>query len=208
MPKRNFSITTQVLISLSIFIFGICLGLFSKFLDYKQAELPAMLSKIDEYLDLHNFLGGFAPWIVIAVCISVYSNKPIRAAINTFLFFVGMVSSYYMYSYFVAGFFPKSYAVIWIVLTLISPLCAFFCWFAKGNGIVGLLFSSGIISLLINTACVYGLFYIHIRSWLNVMMLIFGIIILHVSNKKTINSIALGIIFAIITYMVVPFHIW
>lgn len=184
------------------------MGTFSKFLDYRQAELPALLQIFDEYFDFHNFLGGFAPWIVIAVCISVYSNTPIRAAINVFVFFIGMVSSYYVYSYFIAGFFPKSYATIWIVLTIISPICAFFSWFAKGKGIVALFFSSVIISLLINTTFAYGMFYVDIRSWLNVIMLIVGIIILHNSNKKTIGSITVGIILAIIIDTVIPFHIW
>ena len=37
-------------------------------------------------VDLHNVLGEFAPWIVIAVCIAVYSTTPIRAGINVFAF--------------------------------------------------------------------------------------------------------------------------
>lgn len=39
-------------------------------------------------------------------------------------------------------------------------------------------------------------------------MLIVGIIILHISNKKTIGSITVGIILAIIIDTVIPFHIW
>lgn len=39
---------------------------------------------IDSTVDLHNFIGKFAPWIVIAVCIAVYSTTPIRAGINVF----------------------------------------------------------------------------------------------------------------------------
>lgn len=208
MPKKSCSIKTQVLISLSILIFGICLGTFSKFLDYKQADLPTLLNIIDEFLDFHNFLGGFAPWIVIAVCISVYSYTPIRAATNVFTFFIGMVSSYYVYSYFVAGFFSKSYASIWIIFTIISPFCAFLSWYAKGNGIIGLIISSGIISLLINTAFAYGVFYVDIRSWLNVIMLMFGIVVLYKLPKETMGMIGLGVIFAIIADIVLPFHIW
>lgn len=53
------------------------------------------LHLIGSAMDLHNFLGELAPRIVIAVCIAVYSTTPIRAGINVFIFFAGMVSSYY-----------------------------------------------------------------------------------------------------------------
>ena len=208
MPKKKGSIKTQVFISLSMLIFGICLGTFSKFLDYRHASLPGLLRRMDEFLDFHNFLGGFAPWIVIAVCISVYSYTPIRASINVFTFFIGMVSSYYVYSYFVAGFLPKSYAFIWVLFTILSPFCAFLSWYAKGKGMLSLMISAGMISLLINTAFAYGVFYVDIRSWLNVMMLMFGVIVLHKSFKETIGRIGLSIILAIIVDIVIPFHIW
>ena len=60
-------------------------------------------------------------WIFLAVAISVYSKSPIRSAVNVFLFFVGMVGSYYLYTVLVADFFPKSYMMIWIIMTCISP---------------------------------------------------------------------------------------
>ena len=68
-------------------------------------------------MDLHNFLEKLAPWIVIAVCITVNSTTLIRADINVFAFFAGMVSSYYLYINFIAGFFPKSYALVWMAFT-------------------------------------------------------------------------------------------
>ncbi len=68
------------------------MGTFSKYLDYWQANLPALLHLIDSSVDLHNFLGKLAPWIIIAVCIAVYSTTPIRAGTNVFVFFARMVS--------------------------------------------------------------------------------------------------------------------
>ena len=73
-PKKSNDIKRQVIVTLGILLFGISMGLFSKFLDYRQGELPALLQVIDNTLDFHNFLGGFAPWIVIAVCISNKQN--------------------------------------------------------------------------------------------------------------------------------------
>ncbi len=86
---------------------------------------------IDGALDVHNFLGRFAIWVLIALCISIYSNSAIRASINVFAFFIGMVASYYLYSNYIAGFFPRSYAVIWFGFTAVSPLLSFACWYAR-----------------------------------------------------------------------------
>lgn len=81
------------------------------------AGVPAgILGYIDSALDLHNFLGAFAPRLFLALCIAVYSKTPLRAGVNVFLFFAGMVSGYYLYCNFAAGFFPESYAMIWVFL--------------------------------------------------------------------------------------------
>ena len=97
----------KIINTIAILLLGIALGTFSKFLDFRQAELPSVLMAIDGALDVHNFLGRFAIWVLIALCISIYSNSAIRASVNVFAFFAGMVVSYYLYSNYVAGFFPR-----------------------------------------------------------------------------------------------------
>ncbi len=184
------------------------MGIFSKYLDYRQANLPALLHLIDSAVDLHNFLGKLAPWIVIAVCIAVYSTTPIRAGINVFVFFAGMVSSYYWYSNFIAGFFPQSYALIWIVFTAAAPFLALLCWYAKGTGRIAFLLSSGVTGVLLNCAFNYGIFYIDISSGLELLMLAIGVFVLHKSFKETTEMIGTGAVFAIIMKAVIPFRIW
>lgn len=125
MPVRK-----QVIDTIALLLFGIGLGIFSKFLDSTASNA---LPFIFEYLDLRNFLSRFAIWLFLALCISIYSRSSIRASLNVFVFFMGMVSSYYLYSKFAAGFFPKSYAMIWFGFTAVSPLLAFICWYAKGK---------------------------------------------------------------------------
>jgi hypothetical protein len=207
-PQKSANIKKQSMVTIGILLFGICMGVFSKFLDYRHAELPVLLQVIDKKFDFHNFLGGFAPWIVIAVCISVYSHTPVRAAINVFSFFSGFVGSYYVYCNFVAGFFPRSYVFIWIAFTILSPFLAFLSWYAKGTGRVAIVLSAGIISVLLNTAFSYGIFYIDIRSWLNLLMLLFGVFILHKTMKETMGMMGIAVVLAIMIEMVIPFNFW
>ena len=133
--------------TIALLFLGIALGTFSKYLDFRQASLPGVLMAIDGALDVHNFLGRFAIWVLIALCISIYSNSAIRAGINVFVFFVGMVASYYLYSNYIAGFFPRSYALIWVGSTAVSPLLAFVCWYARGKSKLALILSALILGV-------------------------------------------------------------
>ena len=119
--EKPISNNRKIINTIAVLFLGIALGTFSKFLDFRQAELPSGLMAIDAALDVHNFLGRFAIWVLIALCISIYSNSAIRASINVFAFFIGMVASYYLYSNYIAGFFPRSYAVIWFALKYQHP---------------------------------------------------------------------------------------
>lgn len=205
--EKPISVRRQVVDTFGILLLGIALGTFSKFLDFRQGELPSVLMAIDRVLDVHNFLGRFAIWVLIAVCISIYSNSSIRAAINVFVFFAGMVTSYYLYSKFVAGFFPRSYAMIWFGFTAVSPLLAFICWYAKGKSKLSFVLSAMIIAVLFNMTFVYGMIYFEMRSILELIVFICGLVVLKRNTiKGSILMTAIGIILAIVLNLLVPFR--
>ena len=197
----------KIINTIAILLLGIALGTFSKFLDFRQAELPSVLMAIDRALDVHNFLGRFAIWVLIALCISIYSNSAIRASVNVFVFFAGMVVSYYLYSNYVAGFFPRSYAMIWVGFTMISPFLAFVCWYAKGKSRPAFVLSVLILAVLSNMTFVYGWGYFKARSVLELIVFIIGLTVLRRDTLK--SSVLMGtisIVFVFLLDMVIPFH--
>lgn len=201
---KKISVNRQMADTVAIMLLGVVLGVISKYLDCTASnELPFII----EYLDVTNFLGRFAIWILIAVGISVYSVSPVRAGINVFVFFVGMIASYYLYSTVVAGFFPKSYAMIWIGFTIISPILAFICWYAKGKSKVSLILSAGIIAILFNMTFLYGWIYFDIRSLLELLVFVCGLVVMKRSTiKENIIMIVIGVALAFALNIVVPFH--
>ena len=205
--KNPISNNRKLINTVVILFLGIALGTFSKYLDFRQAELPGVLMAIDETLDIGNFLGRFAIWVLIALCISIYSNSAIRASINVFVFFVGMVGSYYLYSNYIAGFFPRSYAMIWFGFTVISPLLAFVCWYAKGKSKQAIILSALILAVLFNMCFIYGCWYFSAWSVLEVIVFIIGFIVL---RRDTLRSTALmgtiSIVLAFLFNIVIPFH--
>ena len=197
----------KIINTIAVLFLGIALGTFSKFLDFRQAELPSGLMAIDAALDVHNFLGRFAIWVLIALCISIYSNSAIRASINVFAFFIGMVASYYLYSNYIAGFFPRSYAMIWFGFTAVSPLLAFVCWYARGKSKLAFILSALILAVLFNMCFVYGFGYFSARSVLEVIVFIIGFIVL---KRNSLRSSALmgtiSIVLAFLLNIIIPFH--
>ena len=197
----------KIINTLDVFLLGIILGTFSKYLDFRQSELPSVLMAIDELLDLHNFLGRFAIWVLIAMFISIYSNSALRAGINVFMFFVGMVSSYYLYSNFIAGFFPRSYAMIWVGFTVVSPLLAFACWYAGGKSKPAFILSVSILAVLFNMCFAYGWGYFEARSILELLVFILGFVLLkRDSFKSSILMGILSIVLAFLFHMAIPIH--
>ena len=199
MPVRKKIINTLLLLLL-----GIALGVFSKFLDDTPTSL---LPSVFASLDLGNFLGRFAFWVLLALCISVYSNSALRAALNVFVFFVGMVASYYLYSNYVAGFFPRSYAVIWGGFTVASPFLAFVCWYAKGKSKTAFFLSALCLAVLFNMCFVYGWGYFSARSILEALTFPVGFAVLHRRTWKGTALLAVvAIAAALLLNLAVPFH--
>lgn len=182
---------------------GVGLGILSKFLDCTPSnELPYLV----EMLDVRNFLGRFPFWILIAVCISVYSKTPLHAALNVFLFFVGMVASYYLYSNYIAGFFPRSYAMIWVGFTILSPFLAYICWYAKRKGKVAVFLSAGIIAVLFNMTFSYGIVYFSVISPLELVVFLIGVFVLRRNKKETGIMLGSAILLAFLLNVIVPFQ--
>lgn len=204
-PENSLSVWKKVIYSICIMVFGILLGVVSKHLDCTPVnKLPYILQS----LDIRNFLGRFSIWIFIAVCISIYSKSAFRAGVNVFVFFTGMVSSYYLYSKFIAGFFPRSYAMIWVGFTIVSPILAWICWYARGNGKIALTISAGITAVLFNTTFVYGPGYFDVPYIPEFIVFLLTLFVLRRTVKETMIMIAAGVIIAVILNYISPIQFW
>ena len=155
-PSKNVSFKRQIAITLGVILLGFLLGILQKWIDGTGgSNLPLILQQ----LDIRNYFGRLAIWILLGTIISVYSESPLRAAINTFSFFISMLAGYYLYCNYVLGFLPRTYMIMWIVIAFASFFMAYICWYAKGNGTIAIIISSVIIGILLAQA-----FNLNIRS--------------------------------------------
>ena len=195
-PEINMKLSTKIINSASILLLGIALGCFSKGLDNLSINDAIWWQLILGILDLRNVFSGFSVWICIAVAISVMSKSPLRASLNVFVFFVGMTTSYHIYSILFSGFNPLSYMMIWYIITLFTPLLAYICWYAKGKGILSLIISIGILAVML-----FLTLFARIGSTvINVILFLATFGVLHTDKKNTIYNLIGAVVIAILVY--------
>lgn len=192
-PKNDLSTSKKIINTIIIFVLGIGLGVFSKWLDNTAIDDSIWWQHLLGILDLGNVFSLFGVWILIAVCISVFSRTPWRAVINVFLFFLGMNISYHLYTIVFAGFNPMNYMMIWYTITLISPFMAFVCWYAKGNGIISLTINIFIIAVMTLCSFGIGMWYFDFTSIINTVIFIITLIVLYDTPNKSTYSLIGGI---------------
>ena len=201
-PSKNVSLNRQIVITSGIILSGFLLGVFQKWIDGTGSGfLPMILQQ----LDIGNYFGRLAIWILLATIISVYSESPLRAAINTFFFFISLLAGYYLYCNYILGFLPRTYMMMWIVIAFASIFMAYICWYAKGEGFIAIFISSMIIGVLLaqafNLNITQGFYMYH---FLEVITWIIGVILLRRKPKEYAIEIGLSLVIALVYQLTMP----
>lgn len=200
-PKMILPLWAKVAVSAGFFTIGVLIGALQKRLDSIPVnELPAFCA----CLDIGNFFGRLGIWVLIGTVISVYSHTPLRAALNVFLFFMGMLAGYYAYCKFALGFFPASYAAVWMAIALVSPFLAFICWYAKGSGAAAVIISGIILGVLFSQAILL-LQGIRITHLTEVFVLAAGLIVLLRRPKELLPMLGVMLGTALLYQLIIPY---
>ncbi|MFC3746537.1 hypothetical protein [Paenibacillus sp. GCM10012306] len=119
-------------------IIGVLLGLGAKLVD-----TPNFNPIFD------NIGGRLGIWVFVATLLSVFSSSPKLAAVKIFAFFGSMLAVYYVYTVLVLHFFPRKEIIFWGICALVSPVCAYLMWYARGKGMLPTLISAFPITALL-----------------------------------------------------------
>jgi hypothetical protein len=192
----SIPISKKIIFSVLVFLTGVVLGVVSKMLDETAINLlPPFL----EMLDLGNFFSRMGFWLFSGVYIAIFSKTSICAALNSFLFFVGMVGSYYATTVLIAGFNPRAYMMIWIFITLLSPFLGAVCWYAKGTHIISICISAVIFMLMTRQAFAFGFWYLDVRHALELLLWGLTFAVLFKTPKQIILVATIGILLFFLT---------
>lgn len=197
-PDKTIKTSKKIINTILIFLLGIILGVFSKWLDNMAIDNTIWWQHILGILDLRNVFSYVGIWIFLAITISVFSKTPLRAGLNVFLFFVGMTVSYHLYTIVFSGFNPKNYMMIWYGITAITPILAFICWYAKGNNKISIIISSVILAVMLNKSFSVGILYFSFKSIIDTSLFLGTASVLYVKPKNSMYSVLFAIILTLI----------
>lgn len=197
-PDKTLKTSKKIINTILIFLLGIVLGIFSKWLDNLSINDSIWWQHIFGIVDLRNVFSYVGIWMFLAITISVFSRTPLRASLNVFIFFVGMTVSYHLYTIMFSGFNPKSYMMIWYGITAITPILAFICWYAKGNNKISIMISSGILAVMLIESFSIGLWYFYFKSVIDTLLFLGTITVLYTKPKNSIYSLLFAIVLTLI----------
>ena len=188
-----------------IFVAGILLGIFSKWLDTLALDGTIWWNRILEITDLGNFFSDLAVWLLFALAIVLYSPSKKEAALNVFLFFAGMCIAYHLFSILFGGFNPRSYMMRWYLITLVSPILAVLCCYAKKEGVLSLILSAGIMGVFLLSCFAVGRFYLDLRGILYTVVFVLAVMLIYQNWKQLLISLVGGLLLALLFCPYWPF---
>lgn len=94
-------------------------------------------------------IGNIGVWVFASALLAAWSKDAVSAALNVFIYFIGVIAAYYTHWIFLGNNLPVSSVVHWLIFAALGALIGFIVWNSWGKEWVGAICAAVPISLLI-----------------------------------------------------------
>ncbi|WP_405153864.1 hypothetical protein [Paenibacillus sp. FSL K6-0108] len=194
---KSESTTKQKFVSIGFaMLIGVIMGVAAKLVDS-----PGINPIFDD-------IGGrLGVWVFAAALISVFSYSPKLAAVKIFVFFGSMLTVYYVYTVLLLHFSPERAMVFWGICAVVSPICAYIMWYARGSGLLSIVVAALPVTLLLSEGFQLRHAYLPIHTHyylIPVLMIIYLImivvllLIIPINKKQVLPILSIALILSFI----------
>ncbi|KOY14001.1 hypothetical protein [Paenibacillus xylanivorans] len=194
---KSESTTKQKVVSIGYaMLIGVSMGVAAKLVD-----VPGINPIFD------SIGGRLGVWIFVAALISVFSYSPKLAAVKILVFFGSMLTVYYVYTVLFLNFFPERAMVFWGICAVVSPICAYIMWYARGSGLLSNVVAALPVTLLLSEGFQLRHAYLPIHTHyylvpilmiIYLIMIIVLLLIIPINKKRFLPILSIAIILSFI----------
>lgn len=131
----------RILAPIAMFLLGAVLGVASKLLDIYTSNLG-------------NIFSQMSIWILLGTLIAIFSKTKGKAALNVFVFCIGMLITYYITAELTSSVYGMTFIYGWAAFSVCSPVFAILTWLTKEKGLLGKIISIGILFVTLTVSVV------------------------------------------------------
>ena len=121
--------------------------------------LGAVLGVASKVLDIHtqnlgNIFSQMSIWILLGTLIAIFSKTKGKAALNVFVFCIGMLITYYITAELTNSVYGMTFIYGWAAFSVCSPVFAILTWMTKEKGVLGKIISFVILAVTLTVSMV------------------------------------------------------
>ena len=193
-PETDVSLASSIVSTILVAIFGLIVGIVAQTFEYFASNSSVWWMDIIKDLQLNVVFHKFPIWFMLGLTVAVSSSRPLKAAINEFAFFAGVIVGSQASR-------PDNMGT-WIIALIVSVPLAMVFWYAKSRSWPSIAFDAIIIGVLSALCFDCGFLYFHfndlIMDLINAVIVILTVVALSSGVIQIVVSLIGGILIALI----------
>lgn len=201
-PETDVSLASSIVSSVLVLAFGIIVGIVAQMFEFFATNSSVWWMDIVKDLQLNEVFKRPPIWFMLGLMVAVSSSRPLKAAINEFEFFIGVIVGMNIVPIVFSSAPRPGHLSTWIIIALVSVPLAMIFWYAKSNSWPSIAFSAVIIGVLGAYCFDCGFLYFHfndlIMDLINAVIVILTVVALSSGVIQIVVSLIGGILIALI----------
>ncbi len=201
-PDLETPLAASILSSVLVAVFGIVIGVISQTIGYFTENSTVWWQDIVKDLEFNLVFHKFPIWFMLGLTVAVCSQRPLKAAINELVFFIGVIVGFNIVPIIFKDAPKPENLMTWVLIAAVSVPLAMIFWYSKSGSWPSILFDALIIGVLAAYCFDCGLVYFHftdmIMDLFNAVIIALVAIALATGIIQFVVSLLGGIIIALV----------